>query len=69
VEVDDDGGFYVGASDSLFRPENVEFARQLSRANVPFLFRIYPGGHSQALWAAQAPAWLGDLLAHLAPPG
>ena len=62
-------GFYVGSGDNLFRPENVELARQLSHAGVPFLFRIYPGGHSQALWASEAPDWLGDLLAHLAPPG
>ena len=61
-------GFYVGADDRLFRTENVEFARELSRARADFLFRIYPGGHSQRLWTAQAPYWLALLLKHLAPP-
>lgn len=58
-------GFYVGAQDVLFRPENVRLARELSRAKVPFIFRIYPGAHSQTLWAAEAPGWLAMLLSHL----
>lgn len=61
-------GFFVGASDTRFRSDNVLFARSLSRARVPFTFRMYPGGHSQALWAAQAPAWLGLELDNLDPP-
>jgi S-formylglutathione hydrolase FrmB len=61
-------GFYVGSGDRTFRAENVQFARELSRANVPFVFRMYPGGHSQALWAAQGPSWLSMLAAHLALP-
>lgn len=61
-------GFYVGADDGLFRPENVELARQLSRAHVPFLFREYPGGHVQTLWTREAPAWLSLALDHLAAP-
>jgi len=61
-------GFYVGAQDGLFRPENVELARQLSQAKVPFVFRMYPGGHDQTLWTAQAPDWLAMLLEHLAAP-
>jgi enterochelin esterase-like enzyme len=61
-------GFYVGFGDGLFRPENVEFARELSRAGVPFTFRMYPGGHGQTLWTTQAPAWLALLLTHLTPP-
>lgn len=60
-------GFYVGASDPIFRPENVEFARELSQARVPFVFRMYPGGHQQSLWTVQAPAWLALLASHLAP--
>jgi len=58
-------GFYVGAADR-FRPENVELARELSRADVPFTFREYPGGHRQSLWTAQARAWLTLLAQHLA---
>jgi S-formylglutathione hydrolase FrmB len=61
-------GFYVGAADTRFRSDNVLFARALSRAHVPFTFAIYPGGHVQALWAAQAPAWLALALDHLDPP-
>jgi enterochelin esterase-like enzyme len=61
-------GFYVGAQDTLFRPENVRFARELSRAGVPFFFRIYPGGHSQTLWTNEAPTWLTMLLAQLSRP-
>jgi S-formylglutathione hydrolase FrmB len=62
-------GFYVGASDTRFRAENVEFARELSRARVPFTFRMYPGGHSQELWTAEAPTWLPALVGHLTEPG
>lgn len=61
-------GFYVGASDGRFRPDNVLFARALSRASVPFTFRMYPGGHEQALWTAEAPAWLGLALDRLDAP-
>ncbi len=61
-------GFYVGASDSRFRSDNVLFARLLSRGSVPFTFRMYPGGHEQALWSAQAPSWLGLALDHLDAP-
>jgi S-formylglutathione hydrolase FrmB len=61
-------GFYVGASDARFRPDNVLFARALSRASVPFTFRMYPGGHQQSLWSAQAPVWLGLALDRLDAP-
>lgn len=61
-------GFYVGASDTRFRSDNVLFARALSRGGVPFTFRMYPGGHTQSLWSAQAPSWLGLALDHLDPP-
>ena len=60
-------GFYVGASDRRFRADNVNLARALSRAHVPFAFRIYPGGHTQTLWSTQAPTWLGLALDRLDP--
>jgi enterochelin esterase-like enzyme len=60
-------GFYVGSGDATFLKENVELARELSRAKVPFLFEIYPGGHSRSLWEAQAGRWLGLAVGHLAP--
>jgi len=62
-------GFYVGTTDSRFRAGNVGLARALSRARVPFTFRIYPGGHTQALWSAQAPDWLALALGQLHPAG
>ncbi len=61
-------GFYVGAGDARFRADNVLFARTLSRANVPFTFRMYPGGHQQSLWSAEAPTWLGLALDRLDAP-
>jgi len=61
-------GYYVGSLDTRFRAENVEFARELSQAKVPFLFRMYPLGHTQALWTAQAPPWLALLASRLAAP-
>lgn len=61
-------GFYVGSEDRLFRPENVQFARELSAAGVPFYFRMYPAGHQQQLWSAEAAVWLTLLLEHLTPP-
>jgi S-formylglutathione hydrolase FrmB len=62
-------GFYVGASDLRFRQENDQLAAELRAADVPFTFRTYPGGHSQALWTAQAPAWLALALGSLLAPG
>ena len=61
-------GFYVGNADGIFRAENVQFARELSRAGVPFRFRMYPAGHDQRLWSSQAVPWLGALAAQLTQP-
>ena len=38
----------------------------LRAARVPHLFRLYPGGHTQALWSAHAVEWLDRGLAQLA---
>jgi enterochelin esterase-like enzyme len=59
--------FYVGNRDVRFRQENEHLADELARANVPHLFRLYPGAHEQALWTSHARAWLGLALAHLGP--
>jgi enterochelin esterase-like enzyme len=59
--------FYVGDKDTRFRAENVTLARELSRAQVPFVFRIYQGAHEQTVWSAHAQAWLGLALDHLTP--
>jgi S-formylglutathione hydrolase FrmB len=60
-------GFYVGRADTRFRAENEQLDREFTAARIPHLFRLYPGGHAQQLWSAQAPAWLGLAVDHLAP--
>ncbi len=50
--------FYVGAQDGRFLDMNKLYDAELTKAGVSHTFRIYPGGHSGALWQSQAPAWL-----------
>ena len=45
---------------------NRHYDAQLRAGGVAHLFRVYPGGHSGALWRAQAPFWLGMALDALA---
>jgi len=59
--------FYVGNGDSRFLAENRQLNLELSRARIPHVFRVYPGGHEQRLWQRYAQAWLSLALAHLAP--
>jgi enterochelin esterase-like enzyme len=59
--------FYVGRDDDRFAAENEQLDRQLSRASISHLFRVYPGGHEQVLWTREARSWLRLALAHLAP--
>jgi len=61
-------GFYIGSDDRRFRDENLQLDRELSSAGVPHVFRVYPGGHEQAVWTKYAPAWLSLALDHLAKP-
>src|SRR5438034_337356 len=58
--------FYVGRGDARFRAENRLFDRELTQAQVPHLFRIYAGGHEQAVWTAHAKFWLAVAVDHLA---
>ena len=60
--------FYVGRGDSRFRAENKVFDRELTAARVPHHFRLYAGGHQQAVWSAHAKAWLAVAVDHLAKP-
>jgi enterochelin esterase-like enzyme len=60
--------FYVGDADTRFRHENEQLHGELRRASVPHVFRVYSGGHEQALWAKHAPAWLALALDRLARP-
>jgi enterochelin esterase-like enzyme len=50
--------FYVGAQDARFLNMNKLYDAELTKAGVTHTFRIYPGGHSGALWQSQAPTWL-----------
>ncbi len=58
-------GFYVGNADDRFADVNQAFDTTLSKNRVPHVFRVYPGGHSGALWRAEAPAWLTMALTYL----
>jgi enterochelin esterase-like enzyme len=60
--------FYVGRADTRFRGENVQLNRELTAANVPHVFALYPGGHQTSLWEAHAGAWLTMALNRLASP-
>ncbi len=57
--------FYVGDQDSRFLQMNRQFAASLTKSGITHTFRVYPGGHSAALWIAQAPRWLGMALGYL----
>jgi S-formylglutathione hydrolase FrmB len=59
--------FYVGRDDTRFEAENEQLNQELSRAGIPHVFRIYPGGHDQRLWSRYAPEWLALALHRLAP--
>jgi putative tributyrin esterase len=61
-------GFYVGAGDTRFAAENALLDRELTAARIPHRYRVYPGGHEQTLWQAQAPRWLSLALARLDRP-
>jgi S-formylglutathione hydrolase FrmB len=61
--------FYIGRGDPTgsFVAENEQLNRELTAARIPHVFRLYSGGHTQTLWAREAPAWLRLALNHLAP--
>jgi enterochelin esterase-like enzyme len=58
--------FYVGRQDTRFLTMNQQFDAALSHSGIAHMFQTYPGGHSAALWHAQAPTWLGWALGYLA---
>jgi enterochelin esterase-like enzyme len=58
--------FYVGRQDSRFLGMNQAFDSALTRSGVRHLFKVYPGGHSGALWRSEAPPWLTMALRFLA---
>ena len=60
--------FYVGRDDRRFRHENEQLDTELDRAAVRHIFRLYPGGHEQRVWAQHARKWLALALSHLSKP-
>lgn len=58
--------FYVGRQDTRFLTMNEQFDATLRQNGIAHTFNIYPGGHSETLWRAQAPTWLGRALSYLA---
>lgn len=58
-------GFYVGRQDTRFYAGNQTLDANLTAARIAHSYATYPGGHSGALWRAQAPAWLGAALDYL----
>jgi enterochelin esterase-like enzyme len=57
--------FYVGNQDSRFLTMNQSFDAALTQSDIAHTFQIYAGGHSEALWRAQAPRWLGLALSYM----
>lgn len=58
--------FYVGSADDRFADVNQAYDATLRRQGIPHVFRLYPGGHSAALWHREAPSWLTMALTFLA---
>src|SRR5207253_5034285 len=54
--------FYSGSTDR-YRQQNAAFARQLSALRIPYSYRVVAGGHTWAIWRANA------ALAYLAAAG
>ena len=58
-------GFYCGRADDRFAGTNEQLNRTLDAGRIWHVYRTYPGGHSGALWRAQAPKWLSLALTYL----
>ncbi len=61
--------FYVGRQDMRFLADNESFDEALTAEQIRHLFRTYPGGHSGALWRAEASQWLGYALRAMSAGG
>jgi enterochelin esterase-like enzyme len=58
--------FYVGRQDTRFLTMNEQFDASLRANGIAHTFDTYPGGHTTALWRAQAPVWLDWAVSYLA---
>lgn len=59
-------GFYIGASDPHFLPENEQLHRELLEAGIPHTYAMYPGGHTSAFWASEQDTWITTAVRQLA---
>jgi putative tributyrin esterase len=59
-------GFYVGAADWRFAPENRRLDRELGAAGIAHHFAVYRGGHTSAVWARHQSSWIRRALRELA---
>ncbi|HEX8976960.1 MAG TPA: alpha/beta hydrolase-fold protein [Solirubrobacteraceae bacterium] len=58
--------FYIGNQDSRFLAMNRQYDAALTASGISHVFRVYPGGHSIALWQTEAAGWLRMALQALA---
>jgi len=63
-------GFYTGTKDPYpgFVADNKRFARELTAAGVPHVFRLYEGAHNQDFWNEHQDDWLGRAVDRLDRP-
>jgi enterochelin esterase-like enzyme len=63
-------GFYVGADDQRFRPDNERLNRELTAYRAPHVaFGLYPGAHTWSVWNQHARPWIALAVSILAPAG
>jgi enterochelin esterase-like enzyme len=61
-------GFYVGADDQRFRPDNERLERVLAAYGAPHVaFGLYRGAHTQSVWDKHARPWIKLALSILTP--
>jgi enterochelin esterase-like enzyme len=63
-------GFYTGTKDPYpgFVSDNEQFARELTAAGIPHVFKLYEGAHDQDFWNEHQDEWLGGAVDRLDRP-
>jgi putative tributyrin esterase len=63
-------GFYTGTKDPYpgFVDDNEQFARELTAAGIPHVFKLYEGAHDQDFWNEHQDDWLGGAVDRLDKP-
>jgi enterochelin esterase-like enzyme len=63
-------GFFIGAGDTRFLPDNRRLASEMKSSKIPNTrFRTYQGEHSMDLWQEHASAWIARALDDAASAG